>query len=323
MEEHGTGVECEAKVRGMKDLQEIQSPSPRSLSEAASNITMATFQSVNVGRGLKDCPNEATTPTTPRAPISITFSTPPIPISSSQASAPTTPTASTAGGVDGQTAVSTASFASSFASELSNTTGRNADRLDRRSSHQSTQSTGSQDIEMDDENDEEGNSDAESIDAETGRPSKKKKGLRFFCTDYPPCSLSFTRSEHLARHIRYVEALATKGDGLTPLGNIPGNGLSSAIVPVGFRDSTTSGNTRKRCTSMRRYREILSRRPALDSNDRFGRIESGRQPEDHAPLPRVAKGATAEATAEIYPRRALVRRAQPLVEMTAGVGRHH
>ena len=35
-----------------------------------------------------------------------------------------------------------------------------------------------------------------------GPPSKKKKGQRFFCTDFPPCNLSFTRSEHLARHIR-------------------------------------------------------------------------------------------------------------------------
>lgn len=34
------------------------------------------------------------------------------------------------------------------------------------------------------------------------RPQKKKKSQRFFCTDYPPCNLSFTRSEHLARHIR-------------------------------------------------------------------------------------------------------------------------
>jgi len=42
-----------------------------------------------------------------------------------------------------------------------------------------------------------------------GRPSKKKKGQRFFCTEYPPCILSFTRSEHLARHIRYVYTHAT------------------------------------------------------------------------------------------------------------------
>lgn len=32
--------------------------------------------------------------------------------------------------------------------------------------------------------------------------SRKKKGQRFFCTNFPPCNLSFTRSEHLARHIR-------------------------------------------------------------------------------------------------------------------------
>lgn len=32
--------------------------------------------------------------------------------------------------------------------------------------------------------------------------NKKKKGQRFFCSGYPPCNLSFTRSEHLARHIR-------------------------------------------------------------------------------------------------------------------------
>lgn len=37
---------------------------------------------------------------------------------------------------------------------------------------------------------------------DNGPPSKKKKGQRFFCTDFPPCHLSFTRSEHLARHIR-------------------------------------------------------------------------------------------------------------------------
>ena len=39
-------------------------------------------------------------------------------------------------------------------------------------------------------------------DGTTYRPQKKKKSQRFYCTDYPPCNLSFTRSEHLARHIR-------------------------------------------------------------------------------------------------------------------------
>ena len=57
---------------------------------------------------------------------------------------------------------------------------------------------------MDESDEGEDGSDGESIDGETGRPSKKKKGQRFFCTEFPPCSLSFTRSEHLARHIRFV-----------------------------------------------------------------------------------------------------------------------
>lgn len=45
-------------------------------------------------------------------------------------------------------------------------------------------------------------SDNDSVTSDSQRPSKKKKGQRFFCTDFPPCQLSFTRSEHLARHIR-------------------------------------------------------------------------------------------------------------------------
>lgn len=74
--------------------------------------------------------------------------------------------------------------------------------LDREEALQSTPSAASQDVEMGEDSDgDDGASDAESVDAE-GRPSKKKKGQRFFCMDFPPCKLSFTRSEHLARHIR-------------------------------------------------------------------------------------------------------------------------
>ena len=64
------------------------------------------------------------------------------------------------------------------------------------------------DMEMDDSDGEGaaagedgGLSDVESVGAD-GTKSKKKKSQRFYCTDYPPCNLSFTRSEHLARHIR-------------------------------------------------------------------------------------------------------------------------
>lgn len=60
-----------------------------------------------------------------------------------------------------------------------------------------------QEQEQEQENDDsENGADTASI---AGPPSKKKKGQRFFCTDFPPCNLSFTRSEHLARHIRCVD----------------------------------------------------------------------------------------------------------------------
>ncbi len=45
-------------------------------------------------------------------------------------------------------------------------------------------------------------SEAESINVDDTKTSKKKKSQRFYCTEYPPCNLNFTRSEHLARHIR-------------------------------------------------------------------------------------------------------------------------
>jgi C2H2 transcription facotor len=60
----------------------------------------------------------------------------------------------------------------------------------------------SQDVTMKDDEDKDGSDVEDNADEDNGRPSKKKKGQRFFCTDFPPCELSFTRSEHLARHIR-------------------------------------------------------------------------------------------------------------------------
>lgn len=66
------------------------------------------------------------------------------------------------------------------------------------------------DIDMEDSDGEAGTaedggaSDDDSVNADGSRSSKKKKSQRFYCTDYPPCNLSFTRSEHLARHIRQV-----------------------------------------------------------------------------------------------------------------------
>jgi C2H2 transcription facotor len=78
----------------------------------------------------------------------------------------------------------------------------------RENSRHSKRSRDSEDIEMDDSDGdtaggEEGHgSDDDSANGDGSRSGKKKKSQRFYCTDYPPCSLSFTRSEHLARHIR-------------------------------------------------------------------------------------------------------------------------
>lgn len=60
--------------------------------------------------------------------------------------------------------------------------------------------TDSMDIGDDDLDQAGSDNDAEGGEADSA--SRKKKGQRFFCTGYPPCNLSFTRSEHLARHIR-------------------------------------------------------------------------------------------------------------------------
>jgi len=66
----------------------------------------------------------------------------------------------------------------------------------------------SEDVDMDDsDGDGQGNkdsagSDDDSTNGDGSKSSKKKKSQRFYCTAYPPCNLSFTRSEHLARHIR-------------------------------------------------------------------------------------------------------------------------
>jgi hypothetical protein len=80
----------------------------------------------------------------------------------------------------------------------------------RADSQHSRKSGDSDDVDMDDSDgetgagDDGGASDDESVNDDGTRSNKKKKSQRFYCTDYPPCNLSFTRSEHLARHIRYI-----------------------------------------------------------------------------------------------------------------------
>lgn len=67
--------------------------------------------------------------------------------------------------------------------------------------HSRRMSVSDETIHADSEGERDG-SDHEAAELGSAPPSKKKKGQRFFCTDFPPCNLSFTRSEHLARHIR-------------------------------------------------------------------------------------------------------------------------
>ncbi|KAM0537667.1 hypothetical protein ACHAO3_007919 [Verticillium nonalfalfae] len=82
----------------------------------------------------------------------------------------------------------------------------------RENSRHSRKSRDSEDVDMDDSDGEtaagdEGVSDDDSVNGDGSRSGKKKKSQRFYCTDYPPCNLSFTRSEHLARHIRRFSRL--------------------------------------------------------------------------------------------------------------------
>lgn len=110
-----------------------------------------------------------------------------------------TPTRDSFGGIAGQRPLPAAPFTPSHNRSDSKMDARL--NTSREGSHISIAES-TQDVEMGDDKDEQDMSDNESVDGDTGRPSKKKKGQRFFCTDFPPCQLSFTRSEHLARHIR-------------------------------------------------------------------------------------------------------------------------
>jgi hypothetical protein len=159
---------------------------------------MTTVQSYGVGLGSRDYVSESSTP---KAPMTLFENTqrPAPPVSKEDTS--TTPTmASFPPPTTGKRALPSSSPTDESFSGQAQTL-RSTPKRD--GTGRSETSSQTQDMEMaEDSEGEEEASDNESIDEETGRPSKKKKGQRFFCTDYPPCTLSFTRSEHLARHIR-------------------------------------------------------------------------------------------------------------------------
>lgn len=80
----------------------------------------------------------------------------------------------------------------------------------RVNSKRSVQSMDSDDMDVDMDMDSSPGERARSDDSadhsdEESKKKKQKKTTHFYCTGWANCSLSFTRSEHLARHIRYVE----------------------------------------------------------------------------------------------------------------------
>jgi C2H2 transcription facotor len=169
---------------------------------------MSGFRAVNTTITVAEPPprlGEETTPTTPRPTKFFGTDQPSADAPPEDSSTIKTPTKDTFSvtdgfaGIAGQRPLPAGPFTPSQA-ETQPMVARNG--ISRESSHRSNKSADSiGDIEMKRGPDEDG-SDNESVTSDTNRPSKKKKGQRFFCTDFPPCQLSFTRSEHLARHIR-------------------------------------------------------------------------------------------------------------------------
>lgn len=165
---------------------------------------MTTFQAVNTTLApadhVMDHYDETTTPTTPRP------KTPsiPIPRSEEQPSIGNSTVESSqlqnSTSIAGQRPLPT----SPFPSQSSLDSGQGG--LSRGSSLRSTDEALDDNMDIDDSDDSDGSQDGADDGTDGGdstRLSKKKKPQRFFCTDFPPCTLSFTRSEHLARHIRY------------------------------------------------------------------------------------------------------------------------
>jgi hypothetical protein len=160
---------------------------------------MATFRPVNTSLAPDSHVRnpEDITPTTPRP------STAPSTHSAMHRDDATTPTRANFGALASQRPLP----ASPFPSTISIPENEEPKEVLRRGDSQySNKSRDSEDVDMggDSEDGEEGSDDESVINADGTKSSKKKKSQRFYCTDYPPCSLSFTRSEHLARHIRYV-----------------------------------------------------------------------------------------------------------------------
>ncbi|KAK5168890.1 Up in starvation [Saxophila tyrrhenica] len=163
---------------------------------------MATFPAVNTSMQSPETnlAGEGRTPTTPRQPVDRSQSNTD---RTNEEPAPRTPTRYEFGGVTGQRPLPDEPFTPGVVGDIRP---EQHEPFKRGCSHMSATQHDDGDVEMgdggEDNPEDEDDSDNDSVTSDSQRPSKKKKGQRFFCTDFPPCQLSFTRSEHLARHIR-------------------------------------------------------------------------------------------------------------------------
>ena len=169
---------------------------------------MATFSAVNTELSPPDTvpAGDESTPTTQNPLTDLSEVLPKD--ATIEDSDPSTPTRHSFGAVAGQIALPDEPVTPAQSQEQSNETQLSLKRDGSTRSAVTDNVDDEQDIEMGDGAedgvaDDDGGSENESINSDSQRPSKKKKGQRFFCTEFPPCQLSFTRSEHLARHIRY------------------------------------------------------------------------------------------------------------------------
>ncbi|KAK5124349.1 hypothetical protein LTR85_001566 [Meristemomyces frigidus] len=163
---------------------------------------MAPFSAVNttLSPPEQSRTGEEQTPTTPKP----RFAEQTAKSIAAEESSPNTPTSNSFGGVPGQRPLPDGPATLTVTQDRPK---ESDGSLKRDGSYRSTNSGEAHDVEMGDGDDEDileedDGSDNESVDSDSQRPSKKKKGQRFFCSEFPPCQLSFTRSEHLARHIR-------------------------------------------------------------------------------------------------------------------------
>lgn len=148
-----------------------------------------------------------TSPTTPK-PTDPPRSQPPAP-SADEATTPTNATFQTNAGASGmasQRPLPSSPFPESVQmpspAEIAHQTPKRVASQRSQRSQGSQKSKDSGDVDMDRGDSADENDDSSGDESGSQKSGKKKKSQRFYCEGYPPCHLSFTRSEHLARHIR-------------------------------------------------------------------------------------------------------------------------